>query len=236
MHVRIDPADVFDHTGAVPRPSLWRLPSEAFSLLAYNPSLPAPDGIPNGRGHVVLVIPAFLTTDLVTRQLRRFLQHCGYRSFGWGLGINWGPTPRLVAALRRRLGELRGLTGDRVSLVGLSLGGVLARDMAYDLPNDVRQVVTIASPFNLPTASPIEPLVRLTACFYRPAIDVARLASPLPVPSAAIFTREDGLVAWESCRRAEQGCVTIEVSGAHLTMNRNPDVLRAVAARLGQAL
>ncbi len=236
MHPRIDPAGVFDRTGAVPRPSLWRLPLEAFSLLAYHPRLPARDGLPDGRGHVVLVIPAFLTTDRVTRQLRRFLQHCGYRSFGWGLGINWGPTPRLAAALRRRVVDLRGLAGDRVSLVGLSLGGVLARDVAYDLPDDVCQVIMIVSPFNLPTASPLEPLVRLTACFYRPAIDVARLASPLPVVSAAIFTREDGLVAWESCRRAEQGCTTIEVSGPHLTMNRNPAVLRAVAARLGQAL
>src|SRR5262249_60179465 len=102
-------------------------------------------------------------TGLVTRQLGRFLQQCGYRSFGWELGVNWGPTPRLMTALRRRVADLRGLADDRISLVGLSLGGVLVRDVAYDCPNDIRQVITIPSPFNLPPPAPIEPAIRLTA-------------------------------------------------------------------------
>jgi pimeloyl-ACP methyl ester carboxylesterase len=230
---RISPTEIFDRTGALRRPPLRGLLREFVFHLTYHPPSPARTGLPDGRGHVVLVVPAFLTNDLVTRHLREFLQQCGYRSFGWGLGVNWGPTPRLVAALRRRLAELGALAGDRVSVVGLSLGGVLARDLAYDCPNDIRQVITIASPFNLPTAAAIEPLIRLTACFYRPAIDIARLATPLPVPSAAIFTRDDGIVAWESCRRDEHGCESVEVGGPHLSICRNPNVLRVVAARLG---
>src|SRR5262249_44726444 len=77
------------------------------------------------------------------------------------------------------------------------------------------------------------PLIWLTACFYRPALDVARLATPLPVPSTAIFTRDDGVVAWQSCRRDDARCESVEVGGPHLSLGRNPDVLRAVAARLG---
>ena len=223
---------IFDGTGAVHRPPYWRLWREAYAALTYHPPSPDCAGVPPGQGRVVLVIPAFLTTDVVTRQLRLFLQHCGYRSFGWGLGVNWGPTPRLQLKLRERLANLRDLAKDRVSLVGVSLGGLLARDLAYDHPTDVRQVITIASPINLPTASTIEPLIRLAACFYRPAIDVDRLTSPLPVPSASIFTRDDGLVAWESCTRAEESRANIEVRGPHLTLCRNPDVLRAVAAKL----
>jgi len=233
MHPPIRPADIFDRSGAVRRPPVWGVLREFVFDLTYRPRSPTRAGLADGGGHVVLVVPAFLTTDLVTRQLRRFLQQCGYRSFGWELGVNWGPTPRLMTALRRRVADLRGLAGDRISLVGLSLGGVLVRDVAYDCPNDVRQVITIASPFNLPTAAAIEPLIWLTACFYRPALDVARLATPLPVPSTAIFTRDDGIVAWQSCRRDDARCESVEVGGPHLSLGRNPDVLRAVAARLG---
>jgi pimeloyl-ACP methyl ester carboxylesterase len=226
-------SDAFDRTGQVRRPPYHFLLREGFARLTYFPRLPDASSLPPGRGRVVLVIPGFLTTDIVTRRLRRFLQRCGYRPFGWGLGINWGPTPRLSAALRQRLLALRALADDRVSVVGVSLGGLMARDLAYDHPDDVREVITLASPYNLPTASTLEPLMRLATRFYDPAADVARLAAPLPVPSVAIFTRDDGLVAWESCRREEANCRAVEVGGAHVTIYRNPDALRAVAAGLG---
>ena len=225
-------SEAFDRTGAVRRPPYWRLLSEAWAGLTYGPPLPDCTDLPHGQGRVVLLIPAFLTTDAITRQLRAFLEGCGYRPFGWELGVNWGPTPHLMAALHKRLGELRNLANDRVSLVGVSLGGLMARDLAYDHPNDVRDVITLASPFNLPTASTIEPLIRLAACFYDPAIDIDRLASPLPMRSTAIFTRDDGLVAWESCRRDDANCASVEFVGPHLTVCRNPDVLRGVADRL----
>src|SRR5437660_1676499 len=129
---------VFDRTGAVRRPSYWRLLREVSSVFTYRPPLPDSIGLPDGLGHIVLVVPAFLTTDVATRKLRLFLNRCGYRSVGWGLGVNWGPTPRLLVQLRRRLAELRNLEGGRVSLVGLSLGGLLVRDMAYDCPDEIR--------------------------------------------------------------------------------------------------
>ena len=232
MHQRMDPAAIFDRTGAVRRPPAWRVFRETFSKFTYFPPPPDHVDVPHGRGHVVLLIPGFLNHDLITRELRTYLNQCGYRAHGWGLGVNWGPTPRLVAGLRDRLAQLRELAGDRVSVIGVSLGGLLARDLAYDAPHDVRRVVTIASPINLPTASTVEPFIRLSARLYRPAIDVARLAMPLPVPSCAIFSRDDGVVAWETCLGTDPDCVNIEASGPHSAIQRRPEVLRAIAMRL----
>jgi pimeloyl-ACP methyl ester carboxylesterase len=227
--------DAFDRTGRIRRPPYRWLLREAYAGLTYRPPLPDHRDLPPGRNRVVLLVPAFLTTDRVTRWLRLFLQRCGYRPCGWELGLNFGPTPRLMAGLRKRLAELRALADDRVSLVGVSLGGLMARDLAFDHPSDVRDVITLASPYNLPTATTIEPLVRIVGSFYDPAIDIDRLASPLPMRSTAMFTRDDGLVAWESCRREEENCSIVEFAGPHLTVCRNPDVLRAVAASLGAA-
>ncbi len=223
---------IFDRTDVVRRPPYHRLWRETWSLLFDHPAAPDPADLPRGGGRVVLVVPPFLTTDIVTRSLRQFLGRCGYRALGWGLGVNWGPTRHALDGLRRRLRELRALEGGPISLIGVSLGGLLVRDLAYDSPGDIRHVITLASPFRLPTASTIEPLVRLCAPFYAPDIDRARLSLPLPVPATAIFTREDGLVAWESCRSDEAGCDSIEVSGPHMTTGRDPDVLRIIARRL----
>jgi len=225
---------LFDRTGAVRRPPYRLLLNEAWSLISYRPRPPDPEALPGGRGHVVLVIPAFLTPDAVTKPLREFLTRCGYRAFGWKLGINWGPTPRLLGALRHRLTELRALEGGPITVIGVSLGGLLARDLACDQPRDVREVITLVSPFRLPTASTIEPLVHLCAAFYSSAIDAARISGPLPVPAMAIFTRDDGLVAWQSCLSDDAQCEVAEVTGPHVTICRNPAVLRLLATRLGR--
>jgi len=226
-------SQAFDRTGRVRRPPYHHLLREAFAGLTYRGPSPDHSDLPHGQDRVVLVIPGYLTTDALTTRLRRFLARCGYRPFGWELGVNWGPTPRLTAALRRRLLALRDLANDRVSVVGVSLGGLMARDLAYDHPDDVRDVITLGSPYDLPTATTIEPIFRLAAFFYEPAIDIQRLASQLPVRSVAIFSRDDGLVAWESCRRDEANCSCVEITGPHLTICRTPDALRAVAAALG---
>jgi hypothetical protein len=223
---------VFDRTGTIRRPSNFLILREALSLFCDHRPPPDPAELPNGRGHVVLLVPGLFTSDAVNRSLQRFLNACGYHAFGWGLGVNWGPTPRLVSGLRRRLTALRAIEDGPVSVVGLSLGGLLARDLAHQCPDDIRQVITIASPFHLPTATILEPLIHLSALCYAPAIDVARLAAPLPVPAAAIYSRQDGIVAWESCRNDDRNCPAIEVAGSHFAACRNPDVFRAVAQRL----
>ena len=224
--------EAFDRTGKPPRPTYRRLAAEAWSQVAYRPVPPDPRRLPNGADHVVLVIPAFLTTDAITGALRRFLSRCGYRAFGWECGVNWGPTPQILRALRRRLDECCNLEGGPVGVVGVSLGGILARDLAHERPQDVSHVVTIASPYRLPTASHLEPFFHICAPFYAGNFKSERLAEALAVPSTAIFTRDDGLVAWESCRTDEPLGACFETRGAHSTICRNPDVLRLVAERL----
>lgn len=224
----MDLAPVFDGSGQVRRPPYHRLLAEFWSLLAYHPAPPAAEELPSGQGRAVLVIPAFLTSDGFTRGLRDVLTRCGFRAFGWELGINWGPTPALLSGLRRRLLTLHRREAAPVALVGISLGGLFARDLAYDYPEAVRHVVTLASPFRLPTACTIEPLFRLLASRYSPDVQVARLQQPLPVPSTAIYTRDDGIVDWRSCRMDEADGRSIELRGAHTTLCRDPEALRCV--------
>jgi pimeloyl-ACP methyl ester carboxylesterase len=223
---------IFDRTGRLRRPAYRRLWSELWSLLFHYPRPPDSVGFAHGTGHVVLIVPAALTGDFATQPLRQFLGRCGYRAHGWSLGINWGPTPRLLAGLRRRLRELRNIEGGPVSVVGVSLGGLLARDLAHDCAEDIRQVITLASPFRLPTATTIEPLFHLCALFYAPNLDPERLAGPLPVASTAFFTRDDGIVAWESCKGDDATCRSVEVGGPHVTICRNPEVLKLLAETL----
>jgi pimeloyl-ACP methyl ester carboxylesterase len=222
-------AQFFDRTGAVRRPPYALLARELWSLSNYRPPVPDPAALANGRGHVVLIVPAYLTGE--SHRLARFLGRCGFRTVGLGDGINWGPTRRALAALRNRLSEACALEGGPVSVVGVSLGGVMARDLAYDRPNDIRCVVTLAAPFRLPTACTITPLFRLSLPFFSADIDIPRLKSPLPVPSTAIYTREDGIVAWESTRSETEGRA-IEVPGPHITMARTPEALHALATSL----
>ncbi len=224
----------FDRSGRVTRPPyrwLWR---EAASFCFEYPKAPDASEFRPGNGHVVLVIPGFLTPDATTFPLRRFLKRCGYRAFGWGLKVNFGPTPRLLAGLERRFEECRALAGEPISVIGISLGGLFARNLAFEHPGDIRQVITLVSPYRLPTATTIEPLVQICAPFFSREIDLARLATPLPVPSTAVYTREDGLVAWETCRGEEPQGLSVEVPGKHVTICRNPAMLRTVGRRLGE--
>ncbi|HEY2889170.1 MAG TPA: alpha/beta hydrolase [Dongiaceae bacterium] len=224
----------FDRSGRVSRPPYRRLWREVGSFCFEYPKAPDPSEFESGDGHVVLVIPGFLTPDANTGPLRRFLKRCGYRAFGWGMNVNFGPTPRLVAGLERRFQECRALSDGPISVIGISLGGLFARNLAFEHPGDIRQVITLVSPYRLPTASTIEPLVRICAPFFSREVDVARLSTPLPVPSTAVYTREDGLVAWETCRGDEPKGLSVEVSGKHVTICRNPATLRTVGRRLAE--
>jgi hypothetical protein len=222
----------FDRSGRLARPSYRRLAAEAWAQVVYNPQPPEPEPLPEGTGHGVLVIPAFLTADAISAPLRGFLSRCGYRAFGWELGMNWGPTPYILDSLRRRLDACCDLAGGQVSVIGFSLGGLLARDLAHDRPRDIDHVVTIVSPFRLPAATPMEPVLRACAPFYSDHFETERLAQPLPMSSTAIYTRDDGVVSWESCCSEEPLGACFETQGAHTTTWRNPEVMRLIARRL----
>jgi pimeloyl-ACP methyl ester carboxylesterase len=138
------------HGGGGPRPSrgLFVLETRALlELAACLPAYPFLQRAPRGDGHPVLVLPGLLASDLSTRTLRRFLRGRGYAAHGWKLGRNLGPTPELAAGLVERLARLRARYDRPVSIVGWSLGGIYARELARRFAADVRQVITLASPF-----------------------------------------------------------------------------------------
>ena len=223
----LNPASLVD-PAPMRRPPHRLLAAEAWSVVAYRPATPQPSALPRAKGQAVLVIPAFFSGDALTRPLRAMLEQCGLRAFGWGLGVNWGPTPRILDGLARRLDALA--TDGPVAVVGISLGGVLARDLAHDRPGSVSHVVTVASPFRLPATTSIGPLIRLCARRYSRDVDMARLRQPPPVPSTRICTRDDGIVDPASCW--DDGGNVVHVGGPHLTICRNPDVLCAIVTAL----
>jgi pimeloyl-ACP methyl ester carboxylesterase len=231
-----------DRDGRIAPPPKQRLLREVRALLTPRPRLarlPALQAAPRGDGHPVFVLPGFLTNDGRTRYLRTFLSRLGYVVYGWGRGVNWGPTDRALASIERRLHEIHRRHGRPVTLVGHSLGGVLARDLAKKFPAEVRQVVMMGSPAKLPTATSLDVFFRLLARFHRTAMgwDLAEVNRPPPdaIPVTALYTRDDGIVAWQSCLempgpRREN----IEVRGNHSTLPSNPEVLLILADRLAQ--
>jgi pimeloyl-ACP methyl ester carboxylesterase len=227
-----DLSALFDRTGTIRRPDFSQLLQEFGALFTDHPETHDFAGLPDGDGQVVLVLPGFLTSDMLTRPLREFLEEHGFRTFGWEYGLNIGPTPGALAHLRNRVRDLSELNEGPIALIGISLGGLLARDLAYDCSDRISHIVTMASPFRLPTASTFEHLVRLCGPLYDPTVQIERLAQPLPVPSTAFFTRDDGVVAWESCLSDDHDCLNIEVNGHHMTICRNPAVLTHLVRRL----
>ena len=225
---------------SIQRPGLARLLLECrvvFEVAALLPAYALLRRAPKGDGHPVLVLPAFMTSDFSTRALRRFLRECGYATHGWRLGRNPGPTQETVAGLVQRLGELRRRYDRRVSVIGWSLGGVYARELARAFPSDVRQIITLASPFRNLEATNV-PAFLLARRREHPdeAAFRERLQAPLPVPVTAIYSRSDGIVAWQSCA-VEPGTYSenIEVESSHLGIAHHPVVLLTIADRLAQA-
>ena len=221
-----------------PRRGLVLLEGRALlELAALLPAYPLLRRAPRGDGHPVLVLPGFLASDFSTRTLRAFLRDRGYSAHAWKLGRNLGPNPELVAGLVERLQALRQRHDRKVSLIGWSLGGVYARELARNFPSDVRQVITLASPFRNLSATSVPPLLRRFGARHRPANDGqrAQLGEPIPVPATAIYSKTDGIAAWQSCVEPPGPLSeNIEVESSHLGIGHHPVVLLTIADRLAQ--
>ena len=226
---------IFDR--ALDGPSWRDLVGEGRALLREMRKSPrgVPVGpLPRGDGHSVIVLPAFLTSDRMNRSFRAWLDGLGYAAEGWGGGFNLGPSAAAVAAADDMLCRCTDASGRQASLVGHSLGGVLARALANAHPDRVRRVISVCSPFRLATASPLEPIYRALAPLHSGQRRMlAHLIAPPPVPTTAIYTPSDGVVAWRSCIDAPGlNRENIAVDGAHTTMLANPRALRVIAERL----
>lgn len=198
-------------------------------------------GWPTGDGHPVLVLPGFLAGPESTVFLRGHLRRLGYRAHDWRHGRNLGITPELSARLEDLLLELYDRYGRTVSLVGWSAGGIYAREMARALPHYTRQVITLGSPFaGHPASTRAWHTYRLLnrgphhdALFTPEAC--AQRAAPLEVPTTSIYSRTDGIVAWECCVAAPAPQTeNIEVEATHLGYGHQLDTLRVIADRLAQ--
>lgn len=193
-------------------------------MAAFVPSLPILLNAPKGDGHPVLVMPGMYADDSWTFVIRRYLEVMGYRVHPWKLGMNMGLTRRSFARAADRFAELAHRYGDeRVSLVGWSLGGVFAREIAKAYPSKARQVVTLASPFRAGyrASGRMDPEL------------AERLKAPPPVPTTAIYSRSDGVVPWAACKEDEgETRENIEVPASHFGLGVNPLVLWAIADRL----
>ena len=194
--------------------------------------------LPAGDGHAVLVVPGFGAGDAATRPLRRVLDALGYAAQGWNLGVNLGMRPTIKNALNARLQQLYERHG-AVSLIGWSLGGVFVRELARHQPQRVRRLFTLGSPINLrPDANNMMALFRLMNAGRPVNLDLdgfRRRIAPPPVPCTAIYTREDGIVAWPCCLEPEAAHTeNVEVRGSHMGLPYNPAVIRAIAERLAR--
>jgi pimeloyl-ACP methyl ester carboxylesterase len=196
--------------------------------------------LPAGDGHPVLVLPGFLASSRSTRPLRRFLADLGYRAHRWKLGSNLGYSSRLHDGMRRRVEELVKRYGMRISLVGWSLGGVYARELAREMPEIVRQVISMGSPFRAhPSSTNLQRVFELfSEIGYEdiPKEFLRDMHLPPPVPTSALYTRGDGVVAWQSTVELSDrpDVENIHVGGTHLGLGFNPRALFAIADRLSQ--
>lgn len=224
-------------------PGLGLLLAEARSLLELNASLllsPLLMQAAKGDGHPVLVLPGLLASDLSTAPLRRYLRQLGYQSHAWELGRNTGGVYKMRTQLRQRLAGIHESSGRKVSLVGWSLGGIYARDLALHMPDAVRSVVTMGSPFagdvSATNARHVYELLSGETIDTVPLDDLKALSGDMPVPATSIYSRTDGIVNWRTCvLRPSATAENIEVYlASHVGLGVNAAVLWAVADRLAQ--
>jgi pimeloyl-ACP methyl ester carboxylesterase len=207
---------------------LWALPLSAPWLAAA----------PRGDGHGVLVLPGLLATDRSTMVLRRFISLLGYQVRGWNLGRNRGPTDAVLDEMPRALSALAAVSGGPVSVIGWSLGGIYARELAREHPESVRQVITLGAPFGLadPRTSRAEGAYQRRAYLHATGARLPtreQVARPIDVPSTAVYSRRDGIVPWTSCVEPETGRhQNVEVRCAHLGFGVDPATLWLIADRL----
>ena len=229
------------HAMKPPSRLLFALELRAFPELGgFVASLPLLTALaPRGDGHPVLVLPGLVTSDRSTVPLRSFLKGRGYATYGWALGRNYGPLPGFEEKMLDRVKELADKHGRKVSLVGWSLGGIYARQLAKMLPDEVRGVITLGSPFNGdPRATNAWKLYEFTSGHKvddRERHMGGAISDSPPVPTTAIYSRTDGICAWQNCVENDlPHTESIEVEASHCGLGHHPAVVYAVADRLAQ--
>lgn len=169
------------------------------------------------HGPRVMVLPGFLATDRTTFGLQRALAAAGYRVTGWGMGLNRGARADTIERIVDRIERFG--AGQPILLVGWSLGGLFAREVAKARPDLVSRVVTLGSPFSGDLrANNVWRLYETIAGHSIDALPIeADLEAKPPVPTLAIWSRRDGVVAPLSARgRDGQSDRQVELDSTHM--------------------
>ena len=189
----------------------------------------------------VLVLPGFMGGDGSTKPLRTLLCTLGYDTHGWGLGRNIGPTDEIIDGLIERIDKLDRQRGP-IDIIGWSLGGIYAREMARLAPSATRQVITLGSPFQTtgPDESNVGAAFAALRSRYAEHLTPPRMPSwardPLEVPTSSIYTKTDGIVNWDQClNRPLPQTENVEIYGSHCGLCHNPAAIFVIADRLAQA-
>lgn len=241
------PADfTMDDAPTAPRPpNRFFTLSEGRALIefgAFYAALPMlRSTLPSGDGHAVITMPGFMASNSSTGPMRNLLTDLGYTALGWDSGRNVRVNEELIDRLEQQLHEANETSGRKVSLIGWSLGGVLARELAKLHPDRVRSVISLGSPIsddrNHTNAA------RLFEFFNGDEPDKIRggqfkgLDIAPPVPTTSILTKTDGVVHWRGSVQApgKHPSENIEVYASHCGLGVNPSVMVAIADRLAQA-
>lgn len=245
MTASIDSSDFSTRAGLplrdlkAPNPLLLMLEARApWEFLALWAALPWLRQLPVGDGHPVVVFPGLAANDLTTQPLRHVLRERGYSAHAWAQGFNLGARAGVLEACCERVRSLAEQHGEPVSLVGWSLGGLYAREVAKLHPQQVRSVITLGSPFaGHPRATNAWRLYEMLngESVLEDADALAALREAPPVPTTSIYSRSDGVVAWQcSVNEAAPLSENIEVHASHLGLGMNPLVVYAVLDRLAQ--
>lgn len=211
-----------------------RAPWEMAAMVAARPWL---NKLPEGDGHPVLVYPGLGAPDVTTLPLRKFLRARGYEAYAWDQGFNFGPRHGVLEGCRARAEQIARQHGQAVSLVGWSLGGIYAREVAKMLPDQTRCVVTLGTPFGgYPRATNAWRLYQAVSGQKLDDPDLLAQVKQAPsVPTTSIYSRTDGVVAWQCSLNAEAPHTeNIAVPSSHFGMGMNPLALYALADRLAQ--
>lgn len=219
-----------------PGPLLQLLETRAwFEAGASIALLPVWSLAPHGDGHPVVVLPGLGASDDSTAILRGFLRSRGYAVRRWGQGRNLGFRRGVLDAVRGRILRLAEEHRRKVSLIGWSLGGIFARELAKEVPGSIRQVITLASPFTgHPRATNAFRLYEWVSGHRIGEPEVHEpLRAPPPVPTTSIWSRTDGVVSWRCSLEREQPLVeNIEINASHFGIGAHPLTLYAIADRL----
>lgn len=223
-------------------PDPHRLFREAFGLVELPRLLfrfPDLARQPRGEGRPVLILPGYGAGDASTAMLKGYLRLLGYRARGWGLGRNTGSVAELLPRVLKRVASLARKTEQRVHLIGWSLGGYIARELARERADLIERIITLGTPI---IGGPKYTVVAHS--LRRRGIDVDALAAEverrnrvaLHTPVTAIYSRRDAVVAWQACIDPDAANVEyVEVPTTHLGFGFSPEVYSIIAQRLASS-